>query len=211
MTPAEFSDWMGAHRAASKQVRGWFVGMKRDEKQRVWLEWEATLRPLSKTQAVRATQVMVNKGEIEEIPPAQHPRRILELAATINDPSTERRKAQQQQIAAQKRREALAELEGRWGEQLDRMAVEEVQELVNTLLPMARREGLLKMLGMVGRRSRMIRPTLLKQLEERERPAEPVAPRSREEHATVRGGIFGDLPPRPEFETRTNDQWEGRT
>lgn len=208
MTPSEFHDWMGGHRAASKQVREWFVGMKRDEKQRVWLEWEAALRPLSKAQAVKATQLMVNSFEIREIPPAQHPRRILELAATINDPTAERRKAQQQQIEARQRREALAQLEERYGAELDGMAIEEVHQLVRTLLPVARREALVKMLGMVGRRSRMIRPTLLRQMEERDTPAEPVAPRSREEHAAVRGGIFGDLPPRPNFETKTNDQYD---
>lgn len=212
MNPTEFSDWIGGHRAASKKVREFWVGMNRIDKGRVWLEWESELRPLSKNQAVKATQRMVNSGEINELPVSRHPARILEIAASINDPVTERRKQQQEQIAAQARREEYQRLEAEHGAALDGISFEELLELAEGVAGESRRNGLKKMIGLVSRKNRMVRPTLLKLLAARsESPVSTgtaMRPLATEEHAVFREELFGGLPPRSEINYSTNDQYD---
>lgn len=206
MNRTEFIEWFDFHRANGRGVREWYRAKKPKEREIVRDDWFEILHPLSLQQARDATNRMIATQEIHQVPPEQQARRLAEVARGLRDPEAERRKQIAESVRRDEEREARQRLEEEFGAELDRMTAGELDSLIDTI-PERKRVPLRNAWGLAKDpvRHALIRPTLLRALQQRPLRDQP---KSEEELATFRSDVFGSLGEAPDFSVKTNDQWE---
>lgn len=211
MNRHEFIQWFDFHRVNSEKFRQWFKSLKAGEKNDLRDAWFKLLGPLSLTQARAATNRMIATLEMADVPPEEQGGRVYELGLRMNDPAQQRAKEAQEAAKRERDREERARLEEEFGGELDRISVEDLEELIETMPP-ATRCNIRKAMGLTRAplRHGLIRPSLLKALRQRARPAEVAAGEktSEERFDEFRKDIFAGLGEAPRFDAKTNDQWE---